>query len=555
MRSHGALVIGLLVPWLVASLEPTAALADPPSVATAATATAAAAAPSAPAPATATTTPVAPTTPPASVTPATPAAAPTAPAAATPKGKAPPAPALPESMVRLWIMAPSPDGPWAFRIDNEGPSPVRIPADIRLLRFEVDNGEGFVAPTGPGAAKRPARRPSKPMTCKLPEPLRPATFPDRSALLLAPGEAYVESFNPRLFCFGKDASAALTGGAVVRAWFGFPSGKPIGKAPPTGPFAVESTAFPPTVAPVSELAAPTMVLSYAKSKPASSPREAKRATVAVDADNPEAAPTFAAPRGKDERERGPAGSEGKRAPTGDAEDKRAPADAPADAPEGKRAPTAPGSVDKPSAPDAAKKPQAPRDDRGVDPGAASPEADPLTRAPIVDENAPRLELTTSPFVDASAPTQASLTVTATNVGHRPMLVAIRPRMLAFRIQGPGGSARCDASPPTHAIPREMFTTLRPGGSTSLTMRLAEICSLESLSRPGLYRVNVTLRAGESGEELGVSAYTGVIPANSPTSLRLLSAPDPFYVTKPRAVPIPRPPAARDEEGPEEAPSK
>lgn len=546
MRSYGALVTGLLVPWLVASLEPIAALAQVPT---------AAAAPSAPAPAPAPTTPVAPTTPAAPVTPVMPADAPTAPATSTPKGKAPPAPALPEPMVRLWIRAPSPDGPWALRIDNEGASPVRIPADIRLLRFEVDNGEGFVAPTGPGEAKRPARRPSKPMTCKLPEPLRPTTFPDRSALLLAPGEAYVESFNPRLFCFGKDASAALTGGAVVRAWFGFPGDKPTGKAPPTGPFAVEGTAFPATVAPVRELAAPTMVLSYAKSKPASAPHEAKRSAVATDADNPEAAPTFAAPHGKGERGRGPAGSEGKRAPAGDAEDKRAPRDAPRDAPEGKRAPTAEGSGDKPSAPDAATKPQASRDDKSVDPDAASPETDPLTRAPIVDENAPRLELTTSPFVDASAPAEASLTVTATNVGHRPMLLAIRPRLLAFRLQGPGGSTRCDASAPTHAIPREMFTTLRPGGSTSLTLRLAEICSLDSLSRPGLYRVNVTLRAGESGEELGLSAYTGVIAAKDPTYLRLLSAPDPFYVTKPRAMPIPRPPAARDDEGPGGAPSK
>jgi hypothetical protein len=525
MRSHGALVAGLLVPCVLTSLEPTAALAEPPAVASAA-------------------------------------------AAPTPTGKALPAPALPEPMVRLWIIAPSPDGPWALRLDNEGPAPVRIPADIRLLRFEVDSGETFVAPAGPGEPKRAPRRPSKPVICRLPEPLRPATFPDRSALLLAPGEAYVESFNPRLFCFGKDASAALTGGAVVRAWFGFPFGKPIGKAPPTGPFAVESTAFPPAVAPMRELAAPTMVLSYAKPKAASSSLEEKRAVVAVDADSPEAAPTFAAPHANGEREaQSPAGATDKRSPTGDASaDKRSPTgDAsadkrspPGDASANKRSPASAASADKRSpAGDAGTKPKAPLDDKAGDPDAASPstEGDPLTRAPIVDENAPRLELTASPFVDASAPTQASLTVTATNVGHRPMIVAIRPRMLAFRIQGPEGAMRCDAAPPTNAVPREMWSTLRPGGSTSLTLRLAEVCPVESMSRPGLYRVNVTLRAGESGEELGLSAYTGVIPAKAPSYLRILSAPDPFYVTKPRAVPIPRPPAPRDGEGPAEAPNR
>src|SRR5574342_574000 len=46
--------------------------------------------------------------------------------------KAPPEPPLPPAPVRLWIVAPSPDGPWTLRLDNEGTRGVRIAADIRV---------------------------------------------------------------------------------------------------------------------------------------------------------------------------------------------------------------------------------------------------------------------------------------------------------------------------------------------------------------------------------------------------------------------------------------
>ena len=409
--------------------------------------------------------------------PAKPAAAKPAPAAAKPPAAEP----LPAPAVRLWMTASAPHGPWTMRIDNEGDKPLRIPADVRLLRFEIEP-EPYLAPTEP-TEPRPkkwakARPPTKPTVCKIPAPLRPDGFPEKSALLLRPGESHVESFDPRLFCFGKDTAARLVGGAVVRTRFGWEASKKPArspkKKPDTGPFVVEGTTFPPEVMPLRELTAPTMVLRFSPAKlPASDARDAE--------------------------------------PTAD-----------------------------PTEPDAKA-----ADIKATDPKATDPKtADTKVAAPppIVDENAPRLELTSAPFVSASSTTRATITLTATNVGRRPMLVALHPRMLGFRIDGPDGVLRCSPMPPTHGIPRERFRTLAPGASSAMTLLLGEGCTRDALRRPGLYRIQATLDAGESGEELGLAAYTGKVHMRQPTLIRVLDGPDPFYAERPRAVPTPKPPA-------------
>lgn len=414
---------------------------------------------------------------PAQAAPAKPAAAKPASAAAKPPAAEP----LPAPAVRLWMTASAPHGPWTMRIDNEGDKPLRIPADVRLLQFEIEP-EPYIAPTEP-ADSRPkkwakAKPPAKPAVCKIPAPLRPDGFPEKSALLLRPGESYVESFDPRLFCFGKDTAARLVGGAVVHTRFGWETAKKPAwsakKKPDTGPFVVEGTTFPPEVMPLRELTAPTMVLRFRPAKlPASDARAAD--------------------------------------PTED-----------------------------PTEPDAKAADIKATDPKATDPNAADTKVAALP--PIVDENAPRLELTSAPFVSASSTTRATITLTATNVGRRPMLVALHPRMLGFRIDGPDGVLRCSPMPPTHGIPRERFRTLAPGASSAMTLLLGEGCTRDALRRPGLYRIQATLDAGESGEELGLAAYTGKVHMRQPTLIRVLDGPDSFYAEKPRAVPTPKPPA-------------
>ena len=366
----------------------------------------------------------------------------------------PPEPALPSADVRLRILARSAEGLWTMRIENEGSHPVRVPADARLLELGLENGDTL--------SKKGRRK----VTCKAPPGLRPDGFPEARALLLAPGEAYVEVFDPRLFCFGKDAQA-LTGGSIVRAKLGWDAPRYTKKLDP--PFAVESTEVPPTVAPEKNLVAPTMVLSYLPPSPEDMP-----GVIKIDRD-------------------------GDGLPDADKDDDKKSDDDKSD--DGKKS-------DKPA---------------------------------IVDEHAPRFELKASPYADAATGYRVSINVTATNVGLRSTLLAARGRMVGFRIEGPDGVTRCGAAHgETRAISRDGYRTITPGGSTSLTVLVEEACGRPIFRRPGLYRVTPSLRLVESGAELGLAAFTGLVRAKEATLVRVHAGPAHYHHRPPKAVRPPKP---------------
>jgi hypothetical protein len=377
--------------------------------------------------------------------PAPPAATPPKPALA----KAPPAAKraagdpLPEPELRVRVIAPSAHGPWTMRLENEGQRWLRVPADVRLLHFVVESGDTM------------AKGADKPVKCSLPAAMRSEGFPEPNAILLGPGDAYQESFDPRLFCFGKDAKA-LEGGALVRATYGW---EPKGARKLEPPFAVEGTVFPAAVQPKKEVAAPPLVLSWLP------PPEHEEAPP-----NPPAArPVEDPPR----------------------EEKPATAD----------------------------------------------------KLPV-DENAPRFEIKTPAYADAATARAVSLSVTVTNIGHRPALAAIRPRMIGFRVEGPDGVVVCPHD--AHlSVPREGYQTIRPGGSTSITMLAVEACGQDLFRRPGLYRVTPTLHLTETGEQFGLLALTGSVRAPEPMLVRVATGPDPFYARRPQAL---RAPHAEGEDG-------
>ncbi|MRG95024.1 hypothetical protein [Polyangium spumosum] len=367
-----------------------------------------------------------------------------APPAKAGKGqKAPAPPPLPPTPARLWIIAPTMAGPWTMRIDNDGSVPIRVPADARLLRFEIEvEGE------------------KKPTTCELPKALRPQSFPESRALLLGPGQSYVEPFDPKLFCFGK-AAAALRPGVTLHAKFGWDPPKKFTKKPPAPPFAAESTEREATVAPQPELRAPAIVLG--ESPPPPPPATNTNANAPKPADGKPAAP-----------------------------------------------------------------------------------------ASVVDERAGRLELTADAFKDVTTPRGASVTVKATNAGLRPIVVALRPWMLSFHVDGPYGHSKdCPGDPP-RGLPKDAFRALKPGDSTSFTVLLGEICPGGTFPRPGLYRVTATLNAGETSE--GVEAYTAEVSTKTPTLLRLASAPEPFFADPPKALPPPPPPNSSSPDAPASPPA-
>ncbi|WP_437591957.1 hypothetical protein [Sorangium sp. So ce1000] len=454
------------------------------------------------------------------------AGAPKASAKASAKTKAPEAPPLPPAPARLWLIAPSPHEPWTLRIDNEGERPMRIPADVRLLRLEIDTLN---------------KRTKKTVRCAAPAGFKPSGFPERRALLLAPGQSYVEQFDPRLLCFGKD-EAALAGGAVVKTWYGWGPPPKWSRRPPAAPFAAESTDDPPAFAPATGLAAPTVVLSYGlPPKPAAAggaggaeppspadetahPSDDKAAQTqgdkAAQTQGDKAAQTQGDKATQTQGDKA-AQTQGDKATQTQGDkatqtqgDKAAqtPADRPAGEPSERRAPS------------------------DEDHGTAPP------GEPIVDANAPRLELTSEPWSDAANPRSIVVRVSAKNAGRRPMTVAIRSRMLEFHVAGPNGATLCEAAPPTGAVPRDLFKTLKPSASVDVAVLLREVCPADTFPREGLYEVTATLHANEPGTDVDLDAYTAVVPAKNATLLRLKSAPEPFYAAAPRAVPTPKPQA-------------
>ncbi|WP_437758088.1 hypothetical protein [Sorangium sp. So ce1389] len=416
---------------------------------------------------------------------------------ASAKKKPPAPPPLPPAPARVWLIAPSPQGPWTLRIDNAGERPMRIPADVRLLRLEVDTLN---------------KRTKKTVRCAAPAGLKPSGFPERRALLLPPGQSYMEHFDPRLLCFGKD-EAALAGGSVVRAWYGWGPPPKWSRKAPAAPFAAESTDDPPAFAPAPGLAAPTLVLSY----------------------------------GLPARKEFPGDEGGGAEPSAGDRQAQPSADMTAQASGDK--PAQP-QADKPAQPQA-DKPAQPQADKPAGVGSGQPESSGkghgagLSGEPIVDANAPRLELRSEPWSDAASPRSIVVRVTAKNVGKRPMTVAIRPRMLEFHVAGPNGTTVCEAAPPTDAIPRDMYRTLKGGASVDVSLLLREVCPADTFAREGLYEVTATLHANEAGTGLNLDAYTATVTATNATLLRVKSAPEPFYAAAPRAVQTPKPEAEQE----------
>jgi len=135
-----------------------------------------------------------------------------------PAGKAPAA-APPPANMRLTIEAPSPYGSWTMRVANDGEIPVLLAADARLLTLALT----------PRGAQRAVR-------CRLPADMRPGDDLGRSIVLQAKRD-YVETFEPRLYCFAGKELDALAPGAILVArlgWDGKGTTSPLEVAPIDG---------------------------------------------------------------------------------------------------------------------------------------------------------------------------------------------------------------------------------------------------------------------------------------------------------------------------------
>jgi len=114
--------------------------------------------------------------------------------------------------------------PWAFAVVNRGTEAAVIDFDARLLTLEI------LPPTPPpevpsdkAKVSKPAKakKPPKPVLCRLPADVVPSSVDPALAIKLEPGEGLVMNFDPRLYCLGKTPSP-LVEGAQVSAHFGWP---------------------------------------------------------------------------------------------------------------------------------------------------------------------------------------------------------------------------------------------------------------------------------------------------------------------------------------------
>lgn len=146
-----------------------------------------------------------------------------------------PEPASRSPLVRLAIEIPQTHGPWRMVIVNDDSVPVRVTADARRLSLWV-------------------RQPSESTyhRCELPSAMTGS--PRERALVLDPGARYVESFDPRMYCWGS-ISEKLSQGASVTAFLGWKRDdrREKRKQPQVPPFAVEPVIAPALFVPAKQI--------------------------------------------------------------------------------------------------------------------------------------------------------------------------------------------------------------------------------------------------------------------------------------------------------------
>ena len=122
------------------------------------------------------------------------------------KPKSEASPPAPPPDVSLALEAPATRGPWIMRVTNQGDVPVQIVADTRLLSVDV-------TPRGMRKA----------VHCELPDDMRPTDSLSR-AIVVPPKRAYVETLEPRLYCFAGKLDV-LAPGAIVVGHLGWTAGR------------------------------------------------------------------------------------------------------------------------------------------------------------------------------------------------------------------------------------------------------------------------------------------------------------------------------------------
>jgi hypothetical protein len=393
--------------------------------------------------------------------------------------------------LRFEVVEHGPRSSWAMALVNRGSERLRVLLDPSLLTVEV------LPPPDPKA--RFPKKP-KPRVCKLPAGLRAERVSRELTLVLDPGEGVVEAFDPRLYCLPEGGVSPFVAGAEVRVRFGFaPKTKivwkggrheePLPEQPP--PFV--AWVRPPRHSPLPEV-------------DGGAPGESGGAlpdggALPVDEQEAELGPDHARGRADPkDRHRGHRRGRGERGHGRDHDH-----DHDDDHGDGEPEPTS-----------------------GVKEIVATPLVLGGDYAPPPPEVLPpTLALELVRGSDAATFSNATATVRLANHGKTLRRVYFRRELVSFQVTGPDGTVTCDPQPDDRAPDRLAFTALSPGGSITVTSRLAELCPGDSFQRPGLYVIEAQLDAFATGEEFGFDAFVGKLVSPRAVVVRIRSGSLPF----------------------------
>ncbi len=129
--------------------------------------------------------------------------------------------------------------------------------------------------------------------------------------------------------------------------------------------------------------------------------------------------------------------------------------------------------------------------------------------------------------DAASEAGAMVTAQLKNRGSVPVQVYFRRELVTLEVSSVDGTEVCLPGPDDRAPDRQAFTHLAPGGSVSVTSRLAELCQRDTFARPGLYLIHGSFDGLISGHEVGFDAFVGRLASEQPATVRIRTGHLPF----------------------------
>jgi hypothetical protein len=164
-------------------------------------------------------------------------------------------------------------------------------------------------------------------------------------------------------------------------------------------------------------------------------------------------------------------------------------------------------------------------------------------APAGEPGAPALlRLTGSVAVDAGTLSDLVVRVTLQNDAAHPVRVRFKPETLAFDVVTSSGAEHCNWPMSVGAPQRELFSTLPPHGTESLSVTVGDYCNTRAFEHAGLIVLRPQLDTRHaSGSELGLQTFDGQVIATSPTVVRLhRGVGKPVTKGRPHLEPLPEP---------------